>query len=191
MKKGPKWFIGIWPKVGLSVCGVLGGQKFWLNKWQRHSKNLIWNEVQNWGEWKLRFVYCVWQWKGKKHVSMFCREIKVAFILIWFAFGDGKGLRTKRKEIHGYVLWRKTTFIFYIIRVTIIWRRFCVYSLHRKCVFDFCCWKVWGLLKCKNLWVWSGKCVKWVWSNKWVKWVWNGKRVNCFWLQLLEGSIVG
>jgi hypothetical protein len=51
---------------------------------------------------------------------MFCREIKVAFILIWFAFGDGKGLRTKRKEIHGYVLWRKTTFIFYIIRVTII-----------------------------------------------------------------------
>jgi hypothetical protein len=66
-----------------------------------------------------------------------------------------------------------------------------VYSLHRKGVFDCCCWKVWSLLKCKNLWIWSGKCVKWVWNNKWVKWVWNGKCVKLFWLQFLEGSIVG
>jgi len=28
-------------KVGLSVCGVLGSQEFWLHKWRRHSKNVI------------------------------------------------------------------------------------------------------------------------------------------------------
>ncbi len=104
------------------------------------------------------------------------RKVKWGLII---AFGDGKGrnkflcfidkrrlhlfqsslhLAREREETHGYVLWRKTIFIFSVIRGIIISRRFHVYN--RKNVFDFCCWKVWGVLKCKNLWVWSGKCIK-------------------------------
>jgi hypothetical protein len=118
------------------------------------------------------------------------RKVKWGLLI---AFGDGKG-RNKFlcfiKEGHIYFnvvcIWRgkgkkhmgmfcgKRLFLFiFVIRGIIISRRFRVYSLHRKNVFDFCCRKVWGVLKCKNLWVWSGKCGK------------------LFWLQPLEGSIVG
>jgi hypothetical protein len=38
---------------------------------------------------------------------MFFKERKVAFR---FEFGDGKGLAREREEVHGYVLWKKTTF---------------------------------------------------------------------------------
>ncbi len=115
-------------------------------------------------------------------------------------FQSSLRLATKREETHGYVLWRKIIFIFSVIRGIIISKRFQVYNLHRKKKFDFRCWKVWGVLKCKNLWVWSGKCVKWIWSgkcikciwsNKCIKWVWNGKCGKLLWLQLLEGSILG
>jgi len=54
-------------------------------------------------------------------------------------FQSSLRLAMKREETHWYVLWRKTIFIFSVIRDIIISKRFCVYSLHRKNVFDFCC----------------------------------------------------
>jgi hypothetical protein len=85
------------------------------------------NEVWNWSEWKLGFAYHVWWWKGKKHVSTFCRERKVAFILMWFAFGD------EEEKTHGYVLWRKIFFFFFFgYKGYIYFKKILVYSLHRK-----------------------------------------------------------